>query len=459
MNSKKTAYLVLHIIGFNIITVNSYCFDLLQAFESAMVYNPNYKALIAKSEAGTEIQKQSKSALLPQVNGTTTIAENYLNAGMTVYYHQPTASVQLQQVVLDFRKFSQYSKSKFATGISELQMQLAKQQLYVDVAQAYFDVLLANDMLEATRAEKTSFLNQLSQANKLFKAGIVTITDINDAQASYDLAVVQEIQDKNNLLNKQNILRDLTGLNPSLVSPLIANIKILRPEPDDLNKYLNFVRVNNLNVLLLQKQLEMAKLDINIAQASHLPSVNLSANYQYQGGAAIDGTDSQATQNILIQSANVPGSFLSSYKTANVGLAVNLPIYSGGSINSQIRQAQSNYRVAEQQLISGIRKAEQDATNFYLQVNNGSIFIQAQAQALKSAKLKLDYDQIGYLKVGNRNSTNLSDSKKDYFKTFKNYNNSRYQYLINMLQLKFMAGQINTQFLSTINTNIKKLSD
>ena len=202
-------------------------FDLVSAYSGALNYNADFLASIAKNQAGQEKQVQGRSALLPQIGATGGISENYLNTnGASIYYHQPTVTASLKQVAFDFGKFSQYTKSKFATQVADLQLELAKQQLMVNVAQSYFDVLYAMDTLSAIRVNKAAFERQLQQARQSFKVGTVTIADVNDAQASYDASVAQEISDENDLINKKNIFRNLTGLDPEQIQPLKTDIEL-----------------------------------------------------------------------------------------------------------------------------------------------------------------------------------------------------------------------------------------
>lgn len=430
-------------------------YDLVSSYQNALTYNADYLAAIAKNQAGQESQVQGRSALLPQINGSGTINENYLSSGgANFYYHQPLASLQLQQVAYDFGKFSQYTKSKYATKVADLQLVNVKQQLIVNVAQGYFDVLYAKDVLSAISLTKSALAKQLNQAKKSFDAGTVTIADVNDAQSGFDSASAQEIQAENDLINKKNIFRNLTGLDPEQIQTLVNNIELTNPNPNSVDKWSEMAKVNNLNVKIADTQLAMANEDISIARSGHIPTLNVAVNGQSQGALNIDGADSANTINIINQSANVPGSTLSSYNSVTAGVQVNVPIYSGGAVNSQIRQAHSNYEASKQQLVSTQRQTDQNIKNAFWQVQNGVEIVKAQTQALKSAKVKLDSDRTGY-QVGVRNSIDLVNSEKNYADAIQNYNKARYQYLIYRLQLRYLAGDIDTDFLKLINVNIE----
>ena len=440
---------------FMLYTSASAAIDLVGSYQSALSYNADYLKAIAQNQASQELQTQGKSLLLPQISLSAAMTENYLNSGMTVYYHQPTLTAQLQQVIFDFGKFSTYTKATFATELSDLQLELAKEQLMLNVSQAYLDVLYANDSLTAIKITKQAMQQELAQANAAFTAGTVTIADVNDASSGFDTASANEIQAQNDLLNRKTIFYNLTGLNADLIQPLQNEIILVQPTPDNPESWVAFARSANTNVKIAGKQVAMSLEDIKIAKSGHSPTINFVGNYQYAGTPSIDSTDSAATTAALNQGAGTLGSFLSSYGLATVGLQVSVPIYSGGGISSKVRQNMNNYENAMEQLEAIKRQSSVDIQNALWQVKNGVSLVIAQTQALKSAKLKLESDKMGY-KAGIRNSINVINSEKSYYSAMQNYNQARYQYLSNKLQLEYLAGKINEEFLTLLNINIAK---
>lgn len=279
------------------------------------------------------------------------------------------------------------------------------------------------------------------------------MVDVNDAQAAYDASMAQELQDENNLIYKKNIFRNLTGLNPDLIQPLQTDIELKLPVPQDSNLWAQMAESGNLNVKIANKQLVMAKQNISIARSGHLPTINLLAQYMYQDTGSIDNTN--ATSNQLQSIINVAGSPISSYTVGYVGLQLSVPIYSGGEVNAKTRQAAAIFESSQEQLTSVQRQTDQNIRNAYWNVANGVSFVQAQKAALKSAKTKVDSDKLGY-QVGIRNSVNLVNAQKDYFQTFKEYQQSRYKYLLSEVQLQYLSGMIDEKFLQQINANIKQ---
>ena len=432
---------------------SSYAFDLAYAYQQALTYNADYLKQIASTSATQEQKNIARAQLLPQISGSASMNENYFDqGGMSAFYHQPVYQAQLQQVIFDWSKYSGFTKGQYAAEVGDLQLKNAEQQLMVTVSQAYFDVLYAEDTLRATQMTKEALEKQMNQAKKSFEVGTVTIADVNDAQAAFDASTAQEIQNTNDLIYKKNIFRNLTGLDPEQIQPLTDNTNLVLPTPANVNTWAQMGESGNYSIKIADKQVSMANQDIKIAISGHLPTLNVVANYQYQDTGGIDSSNmSESTVNSF---ANIPGTPLSSYGTGSAGVQLNIPIYSGGGVNAQVRQAKANYEVARQQLVSTERQTDQNIRNTYWQVQNGVSIVKAQQTALKSAKTKLDSDKLGY-QVGVRNSVDLVNSQKNYYQTFQTYQQSRYQYIMARIQLRYLSGSIDDKFIKQINTDIK----
>ena len=428
--------------------------DLYQAYLKALSFNADYLKAIANNEAGAEAPNIARAALLPQISATGQYNENYLNqGGIQAYYHQPTYGGQFTQVIVDFSKFSKYTKGKFSAQLSELQLRNARMDLMQSVSKAYFDVLYAEDTLLATQKTRDALYKQMTQAKSAFEVGSVTIADVNDAQAGYDAAVAQEIQDKNDVINKKNVFYRLTGCDPEQIQPLQDQIHLQLPVPNSEQVWAKIAESGNLNIQVADKQVAMAREDISISRGGHYPTLSFNAQYQYQDTGGLDSTNMSAQQQQYITS--IPGTPLSSYGTGYAGFQVSIPILAGGGINAQVRQAMDNYEASRQQQTSVSRTTDQNTRNSFWQVQNGVSIVKAQKAALLSAKTKLDSDQLGY-QVGIRNSVDLVSAQKDYYQAFKNYQQARYQYLMAEVQLEYLSGKIDDAFMQNINANIQQ---
>lgn len=445
---KRLLISLLSISGF------AHAYDLNYAYQQALNYNADFLKQIASTTASQEQINLARAQLLPQINASASISENYFNSsGIAVYYHQPVYGATLQQVIFDWSKYSNYTKGKYATEIGNLQLENAKQQLLVTVAQSYFDVLYAEDTLQAIQMTKSALEKQMNQAKKAFEVGTVTIADVNDAQAGFDSSTAQEIQATNDVIYKKNIFQNLTGLDPEQIQKLSDNVELSLPTPQSVDKWASSAKNNNLNIKIASKQVAMADQDVNIAISGHLPTLNVNGSYQYMDTAGIDGVS--GSESAINNISNIPGTPISSYGNGSLGVQLNVPIYSGGAVNASVRQSRANYQAATQQMVSVERQTDQNTRNTYWQVQNGVSIVKAQQAALKSAKTKLDSDQLGY-QVGVRNSVDLVNSQKNYYQTYQTYQQSRYQYLMARIQLRYLNSDIDGKFVQDINSNIKQ---
>jgi outer membrane protein len=382
------------------------------------------------------------------------MTENYLSAtGFAVTYHQPIVGIGITQNLINFNAFSTYTKALFSGQLSNLQLHLDQENLSLKIIKAYFDVLYANDTLNAIKIVKEFYTKEYKKAQLSYKTGMISEIDINDSKASLDEALSDEIKTLNQLNTTKNIFHNLTGENPDLIQPLITTINLLTPNKNDIQQLESIAASNNPNVMIAKLQVDMAKEDISIAKSGNLPNVSLYGTYAYLGNPAIDATDSAATTALLNEGAGTPGSFLSSYTLASAGIQVSIPIFSGGGISSQTRAAMENYVAATHSLDAAKRQTNIDVQNAYWQVINGISLVNASTKALQSAKLKLKSDEIAY-RLGTRNSINLMNAEKNYYEALQSYNQSRYNYLLGTAQLAFLTNTLDTNFISDLNQNI-----
>jgi outer membrane protein len=433
-----------------------YAFDLGEAYQKALTYNADYLVQIAKNQAGQEAVKQARGVLLPQLSGSASLTEGYLDnpastliaSGGYYTYYQPTATLTFSQVAFDYGKFSAYTRSKYQVQVADLTLENAKNSLIVDVASAYFAVLYADDTLIATKSKKNVLEQQMIANQKKFEAGVANITDYNDAKSAFDTASAELITAENDLINRKNEFRNLTGLNPDLMQPVIDKLNLLSPEPNLVDEWAKLASTNNVSIKIANKQLQMAAEDISIAKGGHIPTLNVNGNYTYNGTQTVNGGD---TQTLL----NIPGAIGSNYNNATIALTLNVPIYNGGTISSAVREKIATYESTMQQQTAAKRKADQDVRNYFWQMQNGVNLVNAQTQALKSAALQLKSAKLGY-QVGTRTSLDLVNSQNAYYTVLLKYNKVRYDYLKASLQLRYYAGQIGLDTLKIVNMNIKQ---
>src|SRR5215470_1005240 len=256
--------------------------DFLATYRLARQNDPTFASARAQLEAGLEKLPQGRALLLPVISGAANTAWNdatnkTLDNG--VQYNSNGWSVTLTQPLFRWQNLVQYQQSEFQVLQAEAQFGQATQDLIVRVAQAYFDVLAAQDNLEFTKANKVAIAEQLAQAKRNFEVGTATITDTNEAQARYDLAGAQEIAGVNALEVAQRALQQIIGSLPDNLVPLRSTLAIEPPQPNNMDTWVESSRGNNFGVKGNEAVLEIATREVERQRAGHYPNLDVVASY------------------------------------------------------------------------------------------------------------------------------------------------------------------------------------
>jgi outer membrane protein len=435
-------YFSLLLLGLSLPT---HAFDLLDAWNAAQQYDAGFAAASADYQAGQEQGVQGLAQLMPQVNLTSNYGHNNpINAlqpgSGTPYTGGETHGygVNLTQPLFDLARYANYRSGGIKQDIALTTYQSVRQKLMGDVAAAYFNVLLAQDTLTATEVAKSAFVSQLAQAKAEFEIGTATIVDSNEAQAGYDGALADEIQAQNDLEINRNAFTRLTGLSALAIQPLAAQIPLEKPQPDSLDAWLDQAQVHSLTIRAKQQALDLARQNLTNKRSGHLPVIQLTAGYQ----------DSNTNDPLSTQSGS------GRTRGSNVGVNLTMPLFAGGGINSQVREAVAQQDSASDQLEDARRQTREAVRSAWLGVTNGAAYVRAQQQRLISAKSKLDSTVLGK-DVGVRTNLDLLRAQQDYTDVLKNLANARYRYLNAHLQLAQATGVLDVSKLQQLNLLIR----
>jgi outer membrane protein len=327
----------------------------------------------------------------------------------------------------------QYQQGELGAAQAEVQFNQAKQDLIVRVAQAYFDVLLAQETLASAQALKAANVEQLESAKRNFEVGTATITDSHEAQARYDLATAQALAAESDLEIKRQALSTLTGKAPEALKNIKAGVKIARPQPDDIAKWIESAEQGGLTVQLGQLGLEVADREVSKQRGGHLPTLDL---------VATKGKNS-ATQSSTL------GSGYDSNSTT-VGLQLTIPIFAGGATMSKDREAVALREKALADLDYARRQSALAARQAYLGVSSGLSQVQAYEAAVMSSQSSLDSNKLGY-EVGVRINIDVLNAQSQLYDTRQKLMKARLDTLAAQLKLKAAAGNLAEEDVAAIN--------
>jgi outer membrane protein len=404
--------------------------DLIGVYRDALSSDPVYQAARAQYQASIERLPQARAGYLPFVTGSATAYRNYNERDGTedLDYSTRGFNLTLSQPVFRMQNWIAISQAEKQLIQAEAALTTAGQDLILRVAQAYFDVLLAQDNVALSDAQKRAISEQLAQAKRNFEVGTATIVDTLEAQARYDQAVAKEVLDANDLEVKKRALQQLIGKFPDALKPLGDRLELPRPKPDSIDEWVKSANESSLAVLVAKAAYEIAAQEVDRAQAGHYPTVDLNATYNYNRNPASSLGEL------------VTGSSITS-KNAQVGLVLSVPIYAGGGTQSRVREALALRDRAQQDLENTQRTVAQSVRQSFLAVTNGIALVRALEQALASTQSQLDSSILGR-DVGVRTSVDVLNAQQQVFQTRRDLQQARYAYLLNSFRLRAAAGTL-----------------
>jgi outer membrane protein len=425
--------------------------DLVQAYRDALSSDPVYASARYARDAGLEALPQGRAGLLPLITLTGNTTENRIlegipdtSLGLPRYTNLKgntwIYNFQLTQPLFNWQAWALYKEGGFKAAQAEANFGQVAQDLMVRVAQAYFDVLASQDSLAFIRAQKSAISEQLAQAKRNFEVGTSTIVDTHEAQSRYDLVVSQEIAGESDLEIKKQTLRQIVGKAPTELAPLRANITLSTPEPSNMEKWVDQAEQSNFNVQSQAAGIEIANGEINRFRAGHLPTVNLVG---IEGRQATFGT------------VGILGSPATDNYNQQIGVQVTIPIFSGGLVNSQVKQAIFLRDKARQDLENARRTAALAARQNYLGVTNGIAQVKALEQALVSSQSSLDSNKLGY-EVGVRINIDVLNAQQQLFQTKRDLSKAIYDTIMAGLKLSNAAGTLSDTDVLKVNAMLEK---
>jgi len=415
--------------------------NLMEIYHQAQDKDATIASALAAYKAGQEKLPQGRAQLLPTLNlsaGTTWNEMDIQYRGVSSFpdgprnYNASGATLSLTQPLYRRQNWALYEQGKLQSAQAEMQYIAAQQDLILRVAQAYFDVLLAQDAATLAKAQKQAILEQLGQAKMNFEVGTATITDTHEAQARYDLANASEIAALNDLEIKQRSLEKIIGKLPEPLAALSTDLPLQLPDPNDMNKWVEAAEQNNLQVQVYRAGVEIANQEVERNRGGHHPTLDLVASY----------SDTSATGSNLGVGNDT--------KAAAIGLQLNLPLFQGGLVNSRVREAVANQEKARQDLEQTERQAALSTRQAYFGVTSGMAQVKALEQALVSSQSSLDSTKLG-LEVGVRTNVDVLNAQQQLFSAKRDLYKARYTYLLSRLQLKSAAGTLAENDLLQIN--------
>jgi len=408
--------------------------NLGEVFRMAKENDARFAAAREAFRANQEKLPQGRAGLLPSLTLSANLRHHDTSSAE---YTSRGYSLALVQPIYRRQNLESWEQAKLQVLRAEQELQLAEQDLLLRVAQAYFDVLLAQDALNTAQAQKQAITQQLAQARMSFEVGAATITDTHEAQARFDLTSAQEISALNDLEVKRHALEKLIDREVPALARLDDRAVMPAPTPDTIEAWVEQAENEGLRVRLSQSALELARREINRQRGGHHPTLDLAASYNENRNVPVGGVGGLNT------------------RAGTIGLEFAMPLYQGGLVSSRVREAVALREKARHDLDEARRQARLDARRGFLGVHSGNAQVRALEQALVSSEAQLKSTTLG-LEVGVRTRVDVLNAQQQLFGTRRDLAAARYQTLINGLQLKAAAGTLSEADLSAVDALLRK---
>ena len=435
--------------------------DLKAVYERALANDPQIREADALRRAARESRPQAWAAILPQISGSASKTksdnsstgqfpqEQRLPDGQTVVLNFLSASVSepetdrwsldLRQSLISWDNWVAIKRASRQVAQAEADFQAAEQQLILRVSEAYFNVLAAQDAVEAQASSLEAISRQLEQAEKRFEVGLIAITDVQEAKAARDSAAAAVIAAKRQLASAEEFLREITAEKYTTLAKPGDAMPLKSPDPADEEQWVARAMDQNLSLVSSRLAADIARDNVRAAFGGHLPELDLVASK----------SKVETTSPINFVSGNV-GTRLSDTEDESYSLQVTMPIFSGGATQSRVRQSEFQWRAARERLTRVSRQTERQARDAYLGVLSEISRVTALRQALESSQTALKATEAGY-EVGTRTAVDVLEGRRSLAVAQTNYSRSRYDYILNVMRLRLASGTLDRATLEEVN--------
>ena len=414
--------------------------NLLDIYRQAQEKDPQLLESKAQRDAAFEKINEAQAANLPQINLGADLNYQKTNQDDKQTAGTAGASLGLSQAIYRRSNWINSDISEKQATQTDVAYNYEKQSLIVRTSDAYFSVLAAKDTLEYVNANLDALKRQLDETQQRYNVGMTAITDVHEAKAAYDLASADVITAENNLTNSYESLRQLTGSEHKQLDLLDTQRFTPVALGENPDSWMKLAEENNLQLHQQRIAKDIAKQQIDLAQTGNDPTLDLGANlgseytdYKNSGTGYDDGT----------------------LNSGNIGFQFNLPLYTGGAVDSRVKQAQFNYVSASEALEKSHRSIQADLYRNYNDVNAAIGTVRAYQQSVISAESALTATRAGY-EVGTRTIVDLLDATRNLYSAKQQLSAARYNYILKRLQLKQIAGNLLEQDLVEVNSGLSK---
>ncbi|HAT7072491.1 TPA: TolC family outer membrane protein [Legionella pneumophila] len=423
------------------VSTHVFATDLMDIYQQALENDTIFKEAYDTYMSSTEAIPQARAALYPQVGLGSQAGRNYQDAvagafSANQYYGSYLWQVNASQALFNYQAWAKVAQAKASVKAAQASFNDAAQNLILRTAKAYFDVLFAKDTLDFAEAKKRANKRQYDQATQRFQVGLDAITSVYEAKAAYDQSIATVIAARNNQINQSENLRKLTNHVYETLAPLKdSKIPLVKPEPNDVNQWIDTGLKQNYKLYAAKYNLEVAKDNVKAISAGNWPVFSLQSNA------------SQVHNNASGNTVFIP----SKQTQANIAIAMNFPVFQGGLVQAQTRQAQYSFQSTSEKLEQTYRDVIVNSRIAFNTITDGISKVKADRQTVISVQNSLQSTEAQF-EVGTRTMVDVVNAQQRLFEAQEQLARDQYDLINSILTLKYLAGTLNVNDLEQINS-------
>lgn len=415
--------------------------NLLSVYYEAAANDAQLSAARHQYKARREITSQARAGLLPSLNAGTSVQSIRVDQDAPSFNRTRSDSVfhaSLNQPLFRADRWFQLEAAHASTAQAELEFSAKEQSLVLVAAEAYFQTLRALDMLAASKAEEAAMQRQQKQAQGRLESGASSITDTLDAQAAYDNAMANRKSAERKVDDAFGYLYRLTNRDYTTIEGIQHQLPLEAPVPNDVSTWVNQAVQENLLLKASNFSVIAAEHTILQRKSGFAPTLDAVISYRKGDGASVGGSNYQGDAS-----------------QRSIGLELNIPLYSGGMTRSQVREATEQLSQSQYEREDKLREVVQSTRNLYRTINSDIEQVVARRQSIRSSQASVHANKMGW-EMGARNVADVLNAQRQLYGVVREYNNARYDYIVNTLKLKQAAGVLSPDDLSDLSIYLAK---
>ena len=415
------------------VSSTSHAANLADIYQLAVERDSVIQATQAQFDAARQALPIARAALLPSITLDGDRSLNETNDDTQGSFDSDSVSATISQTVYNRTQSQSVARARLTVAQAKESLREATQDLIFRTAQAYFNVLTAEEAFSAASSSRDAIARQTEQAEKRFEVGLTAVTDVKEAQAQLDLAVASEVVAENQVALAKQALRVIIDQDVPELDQLEPSAKLTAPDPQSIDQWIALAEMNSPSLQIAKLDQEIARADVRIERAGRLPTLSLNGQY------VSSNTDATASRE--------------SIESGQVQLQLSYPLFTGGLVTGQIKQARSQSRQAAFNQETVRRAVEQETRDAYLSVLADISQARALEQALSSTEIAKDATQAGF-DAGTRTAVEVLVSLQETFNAAADYAAARHQYVVRSLELRQAAGILADKHVEAINQSL-----